>query len=118
MQVMERLEGDVLVLMVSGRLSFYSRKVFQAVIRNASTTSARHIIVNLHDVTCMDSAALGFLALAHLNLGGNNVGMSLVAPQKHVKEMLEQANFSQLIPTYATEKQVLSEQAFVLGSLS
>ncbi len=115
MQVMERLQGDVLVLMLSGQLSFYSRKVFQAVIRNAGTTSAQHIIINLRDVTSMDSAALGFLALAHLNLIGKNVGMSLVAPPKHIKQMLEHANFIKLIPTFETEKQVLSERNFVLG---
>ncbi len=115
MQVMERLEGDVLVLMISGRLSFYSRKVFQAVINNASATRAHHIIVNMRNVTGIDSAALGFLALAQLNLDGKNVGMSLVAPPKHIKDMLEKVNFTKLIPTYATEKQVLSERAFILG---
>ena len=116
MQVMERLQGDVLVLMLSGQMSFYSRKVFQAVIKNAGTTSAHHIIINMRDVTCMDSAALGFLALAQLNLVSKNVGMSLVAPPKHIRKILEQANFTKLIPTYETEKQVLSELAFVLGN--
>ncbi len=115
MQVMERLQDDVLVLMISGQLSFYSRKVFQAVIRNAGATSAHHIVINLRDVTSMDSAALGFLALAHLNLMEKKVGLSLVAPPKHIKRILEQANFTKLIPTYETEKQVLSERAFVLG---
>ena len=115
MQVMERLQGDVLVLMISGQLSFYSRKVFQAVIKNAGSTSAHHIIINLREVTSMDSAALGFLALAHLNLMEKNVGLSLVAPPKHIKNILEHAHFTKLIPTYETEKQVLSERAFVLG---
>ena len=69
----------------------------------------------MRDVTRMDSAALGFLALAHLNLIGKNVGMSLVAPPKNIKSILEQANFTKLIPTYETEKQVFSERAFVLG---
>ncbi|GJL52060.1 STAS domain-containing protein [Candidatus Nitrospira salsa] len=118
MQVMERLQDDVLVLMISGRLSFYSRKVFQAVIRNAETTNVHHIIVNMRDVTAMDSAALGFLALAHLTLMDKHVGMSLVAPPTHIKKILVDANFIKMIPTYETEHQVLAERAFVLGSLA
>ncbi len=116
MQVMERLQDGVLVLMISGRLSFYSRKVFQAVIRNAETTNVHHIIVNMREVTAMDSAALGFFALAHLTLMDKHVGMSLVSPPTHIKKILVDANFSTMIPTYETERQVLAERAFVLGS--
>ncbi|MCA9471276.1 MAG: STAS domain-containing protein [Nitrospirales bacterium] len=115
---MERLQDDVLILVISGKVNFYSRKVFQAVIRNASATSAQHIIINMKDVTSMDSAALGFLALAHLSLVGKNIGLSLVAPPKPIKDMLEQMNFTKFIPTYETEKQVLCERAFVLGNQS
>ncbi len=115
MQVMERLQGNVLILMISGRLSFYSRTVFRAVIRNAGASGARHILVNLNEVTGMDSSALGFLALAQLNLMAKEIGLSLVAPPPQVKEILEQANFSQLIPTYDTEAQAITEMAFVLG---
>ena len=104
MHVTERLQDDILVLMISGRLSFYSRKVFQAVIKNAQTTGANHIIVNLEGVTYMDSAALSLLALAYLNLMAKNVVMSLVGPPKPIREMLDQANFPKLIPTYASEE--------------
>lgn len=109
MQVTERIQGDTLIVMVSGRLTFYSRKVFQAIIKNAGSTGARHIIVNLHGVNFMDSTALGFLALAHLNLMTKNVTMSLVGPQQPVQKMLDQANFPQLIPTYATEELALQK---------
>ncbi|GJL56642.1 MAG: hypothetical protein NPIRA02_37740 [Nitrospirales bacterium] len=113
---MERLQDGVLVLMIAGRLSFYSRKVFQAVIRNAETTRVHHIIVNMRDVTAMDSSALGFFALAHLTLAEKHVGISLVAPPTHIKKILVDANFTQLIPIYETETQVLAERAFILGS--
>ena len=109
MQVTERIQGETLIVMITGRLTFYSRKVFQAIIKNAGSTGTQHIIINLQDVNFMDSTALGFLALAHLNLMTKNVTMSLVGPKQHIKKMLDQANFPQLIPTYATEDLALQQ---------
>lgn len=110
MQVTERLQGEALIIVITGRLTFYSRKVFQAVIRNAGTTGAPHIILNIQDVEFMDSAALGILALAYLNLMAKDVHVSLVAPQNSVRNMLDQVNFSTLIPTFSSEEQALNSR--------
>ena len=106
MQVAERLQDDILVLMVSGRVTFYSRKVFKAIVSNARLSGAKHIIFNVEGVTFMDSAALGELALAYLNLKENNLVMSLVGPQEPIQKLLDEANFPTLIPTYPTEESV------------
>ncbi len=107
MHVAERLQDQTLVLMISGRVTFYSRKVFQAIVNNARLSGAKHIVFNIQCVTFMDSIALGGLALAYLNLKEANVAMSLVAPQDPVKTMLDEANFPLLIPTYETEELAL-----------
>ena len=107
MQFTERIHGGILIVVISGRLTFYSRKVFQAVIKNAGITGSQHIIINLESVSFIDSAALGFLALAHLELMTKNVAMSLVGPKQSIKKILDQANFPQLIPTYSTEELAL-----------
>ena len=107
MQFTERIHGDILIVVISGRLTFYSRKVFQAVIKNAGITGSQHVIINLEGVSFIDSAALGNLALAHLDLMAKHVPMSLVGPKPSVKKILEQANFSQLMPTYPTEELAL-----------
>lgn len=52
----------------------------------------------------MDSAALGVLVLAYLNLNEGDMDMSLVEPKHPVKTLLEDANFPSLIPTYPTEE--------------
>ena len=45
MHVTEHLQDGVLVLTISGRFTFYSRKVFQAILKNAGTTKVRQILV-------------------------------------------------------------------------
>lgn len=104
MHVAERIQDETLVLMISGRVTFYSRKVFQGIVKMARFSGAKHIIFNMQGVTFMDSAALGGLALAYLNLNEGDVAMSVVEPQQPVKTLLEDANFSSLIPTYPTEE--------------
>lgn len=106
MNVTERLQDETLILMISGRVTFYSRKVFRAIVSNAKLSEAKHIIFNMQGVTFMDSAALGELGLAYLNLKENNVAMSIVGPQQPIKKLLDEADFPTLIPTYPTEESV------------
>jgi len=102
MQITEYDHDGVAVLAVSGRLSFYSRKVFQTVMKSAANTKRNHVIVNLEAVEYLDSAALGLLVLSQANLSLKGIEMSLVGPRGPVKEILEMANISQLIPVYSS----------------
>ena len=104
MHVTERIQDDTLVLMISGRVTFYSRKVFQAIVNNARLSGVKHIMFNIQGVTFMDSTALGGLALAYLNLKKCDLVMSLVGPQQPIKSVLDEADFSTLIPIYPSEE--------------
>jgi len=104
MHVAERIQDETLVLMISGRVTFYSRKVFQAIVHSAQLSGAKHIMFNIQGVTFMDSTALGALALAYLNLKEHDLAMSLVGPQQPIKTLLDDANFPTLIPTYSSEE--------------
>jgi anti-anti-sigma factor len=104
MHVSERIQNETLVLMISGRVTFYSRKVFQALVKTARYSGAKHIIFNMQEVTFMDSAALGSLALAYLNLNEGDRDMSVIEPKHPIKTLLQDANFLSLIPTYPTEE--------------
>lgn len=107
MHVAERIQNDTLILMISGRLTFYSRKVFQALVKTSKYSRAKHIIFNMEAVTFLDSTALGGLALAYLSLEEAGIAMSMVRPQSDVRMMLESSNFSSLIPTYFSEERAL-----------
>ncbi|HSF09683.1 MAG TPA: STAS domain-containing protein [Nitrospirales bacterium] len=107
MQVAERMQDTTLVLMISGRVTAYSRKVFQGMVKSARFSGARHIIFNMEGVTFMDTIGLGGLVLAYLDLNDNHMAMSVVEPQQPVKTLLEDANFSELVPTYPTEETAL-----------
>lgn len=104
MHVAERMQDTTLVLMISGRVTVYSRKVFQGMVKSARFSGAKHIIFNMQGVTFMDSIGLGGLVLAYLDLNDNHMAMSVVEPQPPVKNLLQDGNFPDLIPTYPTEE--------------
>lgn len=107
MHITEHVHDGVLVLSVSGRLNYYSRKTFQAVMRNAERGAVEHVVVNLEQVNFLDSVAIGLLALSQARLNLQGIVLSLVGPQANVKNMLDVANIPKLIPVYQTEKEAI-----------
>ena len=104
MQITEHVRDGVLVLTVTGRLNFYSRKTFQAVMRHAEKSTTNHVVLNLRGVESMDTVALGMLVLSQTRLSLKGIEMSLVEPQSGAREMLDVANIPNLIPVYSTEQ--------------
>ncbi|MDR4483343.1 MAG: STAS domain-containing protein [Nitrospirales bacterium] len=98
------MQDTTLVLMISGRVTVYSRKVFQGMVKSARFSGAKHIIFNMQGVTFMDSIGLGSLVLAYLDLSDHHMAMSVVEPQQSVKTLFEVTNFPDLIPTFPTEE--------------
>jgi len=107
MHVAERIQNDTLILMISGRLTFYSRKVFQALVKTSKHSGSKHIVFNMEGVNFLDSTALGGLALAYLSLDEAGIAMSLVSPQSDVCQILDASDVHSLIPTYPTEESAL-----------
>jgi anti-anti-sigma factor len=108
MHVTERLHGQTLILTISGRLTFYSRKMFQALVNTATLSGARHIIFDLNGVTFLDSSALGCLVLAYLKLQQGGIVMSLVGPQPHLQSLMESWDFPELVAMYPTAEGALN----------
>ena len=107
MYITEHVHDGVLVLKVSGRLNYYSRKTFQAVMRNAERGAVDHVVINLEQVEYLDSVAIGLLALSQARLALKGIVLSLVGPQSNVMKVLDMANIPKLIPIYQTEEEAI-----------
>ncbi len=107
MHITEHVHDGVLVLKVTGRLNYYSRKTFQAVMRNAERGAVDHVVINLEQVEYLDSVAIGLLALSQARLALKGIVLSLVGPQSNVMKVLEMANIPKLIPIYQTEEEAI-----------
>jgi len=107
MHITEHVHDGVLVLKVSGRLTYYSRRTFQTVMGNAERGAVDHVVVNLEQAEYLDSAAIGLLVLSQVRLALKGKVLSLVGSQSNVMKVLELANIPKLIPIYQTEEEAI-----------
>ena len=111
MIITESTKNGVKVLRFSGKFNSRSRQEFQTAIGKAEQGGARKIILNLQDVSFVDSAALGLLANLQKKLTAQHIHLSLVNPQDYVKRVLELVKMDQLISMHTTEEQAMSSMA-------
>ena len=120
MHIAEHFLEQNLVLTVSGRLNLYSRKIFQAVMKNAESSNKNAessniecVVVDLSGVDYLDSVALGLLVLSQVNLSIKGIPLCLVGPQGGVREVLEISNIGQFIPVYQTVEEAIGSAVAV-----
>lgn len=105
MNITHNTKDNKLILRLSGRFDFRARHVFQTAMEEIKKTTPREIILNLTQVSFIDSAALGLMALSYEKLNSANQRLILVASQGYVLKVLELANFQKKMSIVATEEE-------------
>lgn len=109
MQIAHRSYRTADVLDITGQFTFGTRREFSAAIEKVKT--AAHVILNFKNVTFVDSAAIGLLALASQQFKSTNRKLSLVGVQGTVKQVLNLAHIEQMISTFASEDLAIGAKA-------
>ena len=107
MEVVVRSHKEATIVDLHGRLDYSARWNFKAALNQCCLTEEEHLVVNLNNLSFIDSAGLGFLVLAFVRFTGMKRRMSWVEPRGHVKTLLESLNLPAMIPIYTTEEQAL-----------
>ena len=79
--------GDVLVLSLAGELDLATAPALRDALRRAVERSPKRLVVDLAEVTFVDSTVLGALVEARSTLGGD--AFALAAPGLEVRRALE-----------------------------
>ena len=79
--------GDALVLSLAGELDLANVPALREALRSAVERSPKRLVVDLTDVTFVDSTVLGALVEARSKLGGD--AFALAAPGLEVRRALE-----------------------------
>jgi anti-sigma B factor antagonist len=69
---------------------------------SAAVSLGRHVVVDLSDVTFMDSTGFRELLIHRRVCRENDRLMVLVSPKEHVQHVIEMLNFFQMIPVHQT----------------
>ena len=111
MPITQRAWRDATVIHVDDVFTYRNRKDFSSAVTAFRASGGRHLIVDLHEATYMDSAALGLLALTSQQLSVEERWISLVGPQGTVKQVLEIANIDKMIAVFPTEDAAAAARA-------
>lgn len=111
MPITQRMSRSAMVIHIDDVFTHRNRKDFSSAVKTFKESTGRHLIVDLHDATYVDSAAVGLLALTSQQLTADERRLSLVGPQGTVKTILEMANLDRMIPVYPTEEAAADARA-------
>ena len=102
MVIKEKETQGVPVLILSGKLDLFAKNAFKEVIQKHKDNRAKRILVDMRNVSFIDSAGLGVLAVAVKMLQEIKGNLILVNPQDSVKGVLDNANFFDLLSMFNT----------------
>ncbi|MDF0675104.1 MAG: STAS domain-containing protein [Nitrospira sp.] len=104
MPITQRVLHDATVIHIDEVFTYRNRKDFSTAVMAFKESQSRHLIVNLHEATYIDSAAIGLLALTSQQLMAAERRLSLVGPQGTVRQILEMANIDRMMAVFPTEE--------------
>jgi anti-sigma B factor antagonist len=107
LQVREQTQHQTKVLTLTGQFNRNTTSGIQARILAAQETGCHHIILDFSGVTEIDSTGLGELFLWYHNMRPHRVQISIVKPQDHVRNHLDWAHLSEIVPIYASEEEAV-----------
>ncbi len=104
MIIKERETQGVPVLVLSGKLDMFAKNGFREMIEKYKEAQATRVIIDMKGVSFIDSAGLGVIALAVKAFQEVKGSVIVVNPQDTVKSILQNVNFSKLIPMFQTNE--------------
>lgn len=104
MVIREKETQGVPVLILSGKLDLFAKNAFKEVIQKYKENGVKRILVDMKNVSFIDSAGLGVLAVGVKMFQEIKGNLILVNPQGSVKTVLENANFSSLLSMFNTNE--------------
>jgi len=110
----KKADGHMLVHM-EGRFDFGARKTFKDAMDQAIKDELP-IVLDLEQVSFVDSSALGLLVISHQNLKSKKIPFCLVNPQTYVRQVLDLANIGKMIPIYQAFDEIPKWQVLSSGA--
>ena len=107
LQVREQHHEQSKVLRLAGEFRRNTTTGIQARILAAQESGCHHIILDFSGVTEIDSTGLGELFIWYHNLRAHQIQISIVRPPTYIRNHLDWALLSEIVPVYASEEEAV-----------
>lgn len=91
------IKDSVFEAHLSQRLSFADNGLFRKLLEEMQAANARHWVLNVSELTSLDSAGLGMFILAMENAKKASATLVLRSPTEHVRKLIELSKMDKLI---------------------
>ncbi len=108
MQIASRYLKDAKILTLKGLFDYHAKPEFELAITSAEEIRCHHIILNLSEMSGIDSAGLGRIILCMRKLRKQGIRLTLLNPAPHIRELLEMFGFSASLPICHSEEEALT----------
>ena len=98
----EATSDDVGIVILEGEIDIYSAPQFKEVLLNGIEGGARRVIVDLSDVTFIDSTALGVLVSGAKRVRPRNGNLDIVCTDENIIRIFEITGLDRIFGIYAT----------------
>ena len=107
----ERLDGDFGVVAVAGEVDIFTAPQFKECLVELLDSGVRHLVVDLSDVTFIDSTALGVLIGGVRRVHGAGGAMTLVVTSRPVERVLSVTGLDRVFSMHATRAEAIEALA-------
>jgi anti-sigma B factor antagonist len=107
----ERRFGDVTILDLAGRLTYTSGSAMNQRIRGLAGGGPEGVVLNLEEVSYIDSAGLGAVVEAFTTLRHRGGALKLLNPTKRTVRLLEITGLASIVATFHSESAALASFA-------
>ena len=110
MDVSERVVGDVVIVDVSGKITLGEGgdTVLGDKFRSLVQQGRRKLLLNLGDVSYVDSAGLGSIVQSYATVKNQGGALKLVNPTKRLKDLLSITKLLTVFDTYDNEAEAVT----------
>jgi len=108
LQISIRESSDVTILDLQGRVTIGNGRFLLSVhLRKLVANGVRKLLLNLADVTQLDSSGISALVGTHVSLSRQGGSLKLLCPCGRVQDVLRVMRVADIIPTFEDETQAL-----------
>jgi anti-sigma B factor antagonist len=103
----ERLADEVGVVTLEGEIDIYSSPQFKEVLLKGIEEGANHVIIDLTDVTFIDSTALGVLVSGAKRVRPRNGSLDIICVDENIIRILEITGLDRIFGIYQSRAEAL-----------
>jgi len=109
LQISSRESSDVTILDLQGRVTIGNGRFLLSLhLRKLVSKGVRKLLLNLSDVTQLDSSGISAVVGTHVSLSRQGGSLKLLCPCGRVQDVLRVMRVADIIPTFEDETQALA----------